>query len=134
MDATSVTKSASNKKRVTGYNPGFLGAEPIRKVDIFKGRFPEVRRDEQNAQAVLEVCIESLRKQVAILTLSDEGKTMVQIVIVVDPGGDMLGLRKPEIEFRWKKTTSRCDEAMEGPRDPRAFVMTRKTVGIIQQR
>ena len=103
MDATSVTKGARDEKRVTRHNPRFLGAEPIGKIDIFKGRFPEVRRNEQHAQAVIEVCIYSNREQVAVFALSDEGETVVQIIIVVDPGRNVLGLRKPEIEFRRKK-------------------------------
>src|SRR5436305_6022587 len=123
MDATSVTEGTCNDKRVACHNPRFLRTEPIGEIDIFKGRFPEVCRDEQNAQTVPEICIQSLREQVTILALADSRETMVQIVIVVDPGGDVLGLGKPEIEFRRKKATCRRDEAMEGPRDPRSFVM-----------
>ena len=41
-------------------------------------------------------------EQVAILACSDEGKAMMQIVVVVDSSGKVFRLRKPQIQFRRK--------------------------------
>src|SRR5260370_41149710 len=99
MDMSGETECACYDQGVAHHQPSLLSTEPIREIEIAKGIFPEERRDQKNAQAAIEIRLQSLTQYIAIVSLSQKSKTVMLIIVVIDPSGKKVGLRSIHTQF-----------------------------------